>query len=397
MMDWKTPPVGPGPGGRARAGTGRVWTTHAGHGPIGSAGPHRVAEGGIRVAKGGVMVKLDGARGEGGGQILRTALTLSLLTGRPFRIDRIRANRDKPGLRPQHLAAVQAAAELGGAEVSGASVGSRSLTFRPGEVGRGDLTIDIGTAGSTALVLHTLHLPMALGAGSGVRLALRGGTFNLAAPSFPFLASTWAPLMKALGLTAAVAMPAAGFFPAGGGRLEAWIEPGRPRALVRERRGPVEVRAEAGVCRLPASVAERMLERAESRLGPLGIDLAVDLVEWTGGGAGTAIALTASDGETPATFVGLGERGKPAEAVADEAVDALLAHLAVPGAAVDPHSADQLLLPLALAEGRSVYTTSEATEHLRTNAATLAAFLDRPIAIEEPDPGSGEATRVVVG
>lgn len=397
MMDRQRPPVGPGSSGRAGLGSGgRRWTTHAGHGPIGSAGPHRVAEGGIVVAKGGGIVRLDGARGEGGGQILRSALTLSLLTGRPFRIDRIRANRDRPGLRPQHLAAVQAAAELGSAEVSGAAVGSRSLTFRPGEARRGDLTIDIGTAGSTALVLHTLHLPMTLGAESGARLSLHGGTFNLAAPSFPYLAGAWAPWMKALGLTVAVAMPSAGFYPAGSGRLEAWIEPGQPRAIVRERRGPVEVRAEAGVSRLPASIAERMLDRAEARLRPLGIDLAPDLVEWSGG-PGTAIALTASDGESSATFVGLGERGKPAEAVADEAVDALLAHLAVPDAAVDPHAADQILLPLALAEGRSVYTTSEATEHLRTNVATLAAFLDRPVAIDEPPPGSGEAARVIVG
>lgn len=400
MMDWKSPPIGPGRGGHAGTGAGRRWTTHAGHGPVGMAGPHRVGEEGvIRVSRGGAMVRLDGARGEGGGQILRTALTLSLLTGRPFRIDRIRANRDKPGLRPQHLAAVQAAAELGRAEVSGASVGSRSLTFRPGPVERRDLTIDIGTAGATALVLQTLHLPLALGDGAGVRLVLEGGTFNLAAPSFPFLAATWAPHMKALGLPVAVAMPSAGFFPIGGGRLEAWIEPGTPRAVVLDARGPVTVRAEAGVRGLPDSIAERMLVRAEGRLRSVGIEPEVDLVRWPGRGAGTAIALTASDGTTPATFVGLGERGKPAEAVADEAIDALLAHLAVPGAAVDPHSADQLLLPLALAEGRSVYTTSEATEHLRTNAATLAAFLDRPIAIEEPDPvaDTPSPARVVVG
>jgi RNA 3'-terminal phosphate cyclase (ATP) len=392
MMDWQTPPIGTG---RAAPGGGRRWMTHAGHGPIGSAGPHRPGgEGPSPEGKGGAMVRLDGAQGEGGGQILRTALTLSLLTGRPFRVDRIRANRDRPGLRPQHLAAVQAAAELGNADVSGASVGSRSLTFRPGAVGRRDLAIDIGTAGSTAMVLHTLHLPLALAEGAGVRLTLEGGTFNLAAPSFPFLAATWAAHMRDLGLPVAVAMPSAGFFPAGGGRLEAWVEPGEPRAIVRDSRGPVEVRAEAGVCGLPHSIAERMLARAEERLGSLGIDLAVDLAEWPGRGPGAAIALTATDGTTPATFVGLGRKGKPAEAVADEAVEELLAYLSVPDAAIDPHSADQLLLPLALAEGRSVYTTPEATEHLRTNARTIAAFLDRPIVIDEADGGPA---RVVVG
>ena len=138
--------------------------------------------------------------GEGGGQILRTALTLSLLTGRPFRIVKVRANRDKPGLRPQHLTAVQAAAELGDAEVSGAEVGSRDLTFRPGPYTPRDLSFDIGTAGSTALVLQTLHLPLALRADRPVRLTLTGGTFNATAPSFPFLEATWRAHLAALGM-----------------------------------------------------------------------------------------------------------------------------------------------------------------------------------------------------
>jgi RNA 3'-terminal phosphate cyclase (ATP) len=132
-------------------------------------------------------VTLDGSRGEGGGQILRTALTLSLLTGRPFRMVKIRANRDKPGLRPQHQKAVEAAAALGQARVTGGSVGSRELTFSPSTYAPRDLSIDIGTAGSAGLVLQTLHLPLALKAESPARLALTGGTFNPKAPAFPFL------------------------------------------------------------------------------------------------------------------------------------------------------------------------------------------------------------------
>ena len=195
-MDWYNSAIGSGFGERLISG-GKRWTKHGGHAGVGT--PHSVGERGgcVAKAKGSGMVNLDGSRGEGGGQILRTALTLSLLTGRPFQIRQIRANRDRPGLRPQHLAAVQAAAELGHAEVSGASVGSRTLTFRPGEVEPRDLTIDIGTAGATALVLQTLHLPIALRAESGVRLTLEGGTFNLAAPSFPFLAETWARHLRA--------------------------------------------------------------------------------------------------------------------------------------------------------------------------------------------------------
>jgi len=388
-MDWHTPKVGD----RIES-SGRRWVTHGGHNGAGA--PHRVGREARRVAHGSGMVALDGSRGEGGGQILRTALTLSLMTGRPFRIAKIRANRDRPGLRPQHLAAVQAAAELGRAEVTGASVGSRTLIFRPRAVEPRDLTIDIGTAGATSLVLQTLHLPLAMNAEAGVRLVLEGGTFNVAAPSFPFLRDTWVRLVGRLGLPVSLTMPAAGFYPAGGGRLEAWIEPGRPRAILRDTRDtPTAVRGEAGVCRLGRGIAERMVERATARLLDRGILPMLDLVEWAGGSPGAAIGLTLDDGSIPATFVGLGERGKPAEAVADEAVDALLAHLDVADAAIDPHSADQILIPLALAEGRSLFTVSEVTEHLRTNVGTIAAFLDRPVEIAEGDAdGPG---RVVVG
>ncbi len=158
----------------------------------GGAAPHRLVgspRGSLRVVSSPSspdrLITLDGSSGEGGGQILRSALTLSLLTGRPFRIVKIRANREQPGLRPQHLNAVMAAAKVGQAEVVGASVGSRDLTFRPKELVLDDLSIDIGTAGSTALVLHTLYLPLALRAGKPVRLTLVGGTFNFRAPVVP--------------------------------------------------------------------------------------------------------------------------------------------------------------------------------------------------------------------
>ncbi len=394
-MDWQPSQAdwGHTPSDRHYSG-GKLWVTHAGHGGLGA--PHRGALESNRVAKPLGMVNLDGSKGEGGGQILRTALTLSLLTGRPFQISQIRANRDRPGLRPQHLAAVQAAAELGHAEVSGASVGSRTLTFRPGTVDARDLTIDIGTAGATALVLQTLHLPIAMNAESGVRLVLEGGTFNLAAPSFPFIAETWCAHLRRLGLRVGLAMPSAGFYPTGGGRLEAWIEPGTPQAIVLDSRGPlVAVRVEAGVCQLDRGIAERMIARVEERLASRGIVPEVRIVEWTGRSPGAAVSIVADHGSTGGNFVGLGERGKSAELVADDAVDELLAYLGVPDAAVDPHSADQLLLPLALAEGRSVFTVSEITGHLRTNVATIAAFLDRPIEIHESV--NDRPARVVVG
>ena len=225
---------------------GRRWVTHVPHvGSVATArqGPHLTRRPGsaerflhrfillgeresrVVATESQRLITLDGSRGEGGGQILRTALTLSLLTGRPFRLVKVRANRDKPGLRPQHLSAVEAAAELGGAELQGGSVGSRDLTFRPGSYEPRDLSISIGTAGSTALVLQTLHLPIALRASSPVRVTISGGTFNTKAPSFPFLETTWRAHLGRLGAPIAVTMPFAGFYPKGGGELDAWIEP----------------------------------------------------------------------------------------------------------------------------------------------------------------------------
>jgi RNA 3'-terminal phosphate cyclase (ATP) len=313
---------------------------------------------------------------------------------------RVRANRDKPGLRPQHLRAVEAAAALGQARVAGASVGSSELVFHPGAYSPHDLTIDIGTAGSTSLILQTLHLAIAMRAESAVRIVITGGTFNPKAPAYPFLDHTWRRHLAALGMPVALAMPAAGFFPRGGGQLEGWIEPARPRAWIQTERGPLRrIRGIAGVSNLRDDIARRLAHRAEQRLDDQGwsVEIAIETVRWPSPGQGAALALIAEhEGNVPATFVGLGERGKPAETVADEAVDELIAFEEVRGGAVDPHSADQILLPLSLAEGRSIYTATEVTEHLRTNAETIRAFLDRPIVIEEPDapdlPG-----RVVIG
>jgi RNA 3'-terminal phosphate cyclase (ATP) len=334
-------------------------------------------------------VTLDGSHGEGGGQILRTALSLALLTGRAFRIVRIRANRDKPGLRPQHLKAVETAAAVAGCKVAGAAVGSRELTFRPSKYVPHDLSIEIGTAGSTALVLQTLHLPLAARAESAVRVTLTGGTFNRNAPSFPFLESTWRGYMGQLGLPVALAMPCAGFYPKGGGRLEAWIEPGTPRPLVLTERAPLaSLRGFAAVSQLDPQIAERMRRRAEHRLRAAGFEPEIAVGTWPSFAPGAAIVLAAEHGSIISSFVGLGERGKPSEAVADEAVDELLAFEGS-SAAVDPHSADQILLPLALASGASEYTVSTVTEHLRTNARTIQAFLDRSIRIEERADGFG--------
>src|SRR4051812_13592118 len=269
------------------------------------------------------LVILDGSHGEGGGQILRTALSLSLLSGRSFRMVKIRANRDKPGLRPQHQKAVEAAAMLGHAAVTGGEVGSRQLGFHPQPYAAGDLAIDIGTAGSTSLVLQTLHLPLAMRAESAVRVALTGGTFNPKAPAYPFLDQTWRAYLGALGMPLALAMPAAGFYPRGGGQLDAWIEPATPRAWISTERGPLRrIRGIAGVCNLSDEIARRLHPRPFERRADQGLtgDLEIETVRGAGPGKGAAISLVAEHKQSiPATFVGLGERGKPAQAVADDA------------------------------------------------------------------------------
>jgi RNA 3'-terminal phosphate cyclase (ATP) len=195
-------------------------------------------------------------------------------------------------------------------------------------------------------------------------------------------------------------MPAAGFYPRGGGQLEAWIEPAMPRAWIQTERGALRrIRGIAGVANLRDDIAGRLRDRAVQRLEEQGLaaDVEIEAVRWPSPGQGAALSLIAEhEGAVPATFVGLGQRGKISEAVADEAVDQLLAFEAVDQGAVDPYSADQILLPLALAEGRSIYTVTEVTDHLHTNAATIGAFLDRPIVIEEPS-ASGRPGRVMVG
>jgi RNA 3'-terminal phosphate cyclase (ATP) len=328
------------------------------------------------------LVELDGSLGEGGGQILRTSLTLSLLTGQPFHLRHVRARRSKPGLQPQHLMSVRSAAKIGGARVRGDSVGSSDLQFEPGEVSAGTYHFDIGTAGSTGLVLQTLYLPLALRGSAPSEVTLIGGTHVTTSPCFHFLDVTWRAYLERFGLRLSLRMQRPGFYPRGGGVVVAHVQPAeRLRGVTLTRRGEVKVHGFSAIAGLPEHVARRQARRAAFRLEQFGVAADVREEEWQGG-PGSVLALVVETGPAPALFFGLGARGKPAEVVADEAADQAIAYLRAAPAAVDAHSADQIVLLLALAEGPSEYTTAAITQHLLTNIATIRRFIEREIVCE---------------
>jgi RNA 3'-terminal phosphate cyclase (ATP) len=319
------------------------------------------------------MIILDGSQGEGGGQILRSALSLSLLTGAPFRIDNIRAGRSRPGLMRQHLTAVEAAALIGGAEVSGAEIGARSLFFRPGKVRGSDHRFSVGTAGSTTLVLQTV-LPALLTAAEPSSLVLEGGTHNPASPPFDFLARSFLPLVKRMGPLVEATLERPGFYPAGGGRLRVRVTPSaRLQPLELEERGAISARrVRAVVSNLPRSIAERELVHLRERLAWDARAFSIESVDSAGPGNVVLIELECE--HLTEVFVGFGEKGVRAEAVADRAADEVAAYLAT-DAPVGPHLADQLILPLALAGGGRFRTVAP-TPHTRTQLEVVQRFLE---------------------
>jgi RNA 3'-terminal phosphate cyclase (ATP) len=336
------------------------------------------------------MIELDGSIGEGGGQILRTSLALSLLTGQAFHLKNIRAGRSKPGLQPQHLMSVRAAAEIAQAQLRGASRDSTDLVFEPGLVASGRYHFAIGTAGATGLVLHTVYLPLALRGTGPSELVLEGGTHVPASPCFHFLDTTWRAYMDLLGIQVRLRLNRPGFYPRGGGRVDVNVQPcSKIRRLQLSERIPAKaVTGISAVAGLPIDIALRQARRAANRLRESGLRVDIQEETWSGG-PGTVLTLTLDTHPAPTMFFGLGARGKRAERVADEAVDQLLDYLAVAPAAVDSHSADQLVLPLALAEGTSEFTVSAVTSHLLTNIAMIQRFIDREITCEgeEGQPG----------
>jgi RNA 3'-terminal phosphate cyclase (ATP) len=328
---------------------------------------------------------LDGSHGEGGGQILRTALSLAVLLGRPVSLTRIRANRPKPGLRPQHLTVVRALAAISEAEVAGDALGSTELRFVPHTLRGGGLRFDIGairgSAGSVPLLFQALLVPLSFAAGPS-RLSLLGGTHVPGGPPVPYLADVYLPTLRRLGVRAEVRLRRWGWYPAGGGELEATIQPAPSlRGLVCDEPADVgRVRGLSAVSRLPGSIAERQRRRAAERLAAAGVSTEIAVEEdATARGPGTLLFLAVPG---RAGFTALGRRGVPAERVADEAVDALL-HFGACGAAVDDHLADQLVPFLALAEGPSRLTCPTVSSHLRTVIWVVRQFVSVGITVDD--------------
>ena len=328
------------------------------------------------------MLELDGANG--GGQLLRSALTLALCTGTGFTMRGIRAGRSRPGLMRQHLTCVQAACAISSGQATGATLGSTELRFVPGTVAAGDFNFALGTAGSTMLVLQTL-LPALWQTGAPSRLRLEGGTHNPLAPSADFIQHAYLPAMRRLGACADLTLESHGFYPAGGGVVVASIEPcARLDVAAFHQRGALlSVEATALLSALSVTIGQRELAVLGQRLGLDEDQLHLRSVR-PAIGPGNAVTVRVAHADHVELFTGYGERGVSAEKVA-ERLAAHVKHYLDSQACIGEHLADQLLLPMALAGGGE-FTTCTASDHLRTNAALIEKFVAVEIDCEQVGP-----------
>ena len=328
-------------------------------------------------------IEIDGSAGEGGGQILRTSLALSLLTLRPFRLIRVRARRKKPGLAPQHLKSIQAAVAISNSKVEGATLRSQEIVFEPGEVIRSNYRFDIGTAGATSLVFQTVCYPLAIKA-AGSSVSITGGTHVPQSPSYHYLSLQWLPWIQRLGYEMQLDLKRAGYYPRGGGEIEAAIGVHHKTtpALLLEGRGAItELNILSTYTNLPLTVAERQLKTAAALLRQAGLTFTDAIEEIPGFGAGCQLIIHAKFETGSCAYFALGERGKPAEKVGEEAAARFLEFHRSSGA-VDQYLADQLLLPAILQRNRTQFSCSKITQHLLTNTEIICKFCPVRIQIE---------------
>lgn len=330
---------------------------------------------------------IDGSEGEGGGQVLRTALSLSAITGKSVRIEHVRGTRKKPGLFRQHLTAFKAAAKICGAAMEGAELGSSEIAFHPGPIKGGDYEFSIGSAGSTTLVAQTL-LPILAMAGTASRVTISGGTHNRWAPTFDFFDRAFLPQFAAMGGRASARLLRYGFHPAGGGAVELHVKPTEnTHALDLLTRGPrTETQVVAIVSNLKHDIAKREVKALIK-----GLSLSADqgeIIYADGPGPGNVVTLFLGHEHVTEVFTGLGENGVRAEAVAKNVLSEAQSYLTATNAsgtantAVGEHLADQLLLPMALMGG-GVFTTTDISQHTRTNIDIIGMFLDVKITTQQ--------------
>jgi RNA 3'-terminal phosphate cyclase (ATP) len=330
-----------------------------------------------------VMIRIGGSFGEGGGQILRTSLSLSLATGKAFRIEKVRAGRERPGLLRQHLTAVLAAAEVGGAEVQGATLGSTELTFSPGPIRAGEYRFSVGTAGSGTLVFQTI-LPALMLASEPSRIVIEGGTHNNAAPPFDFLARTFVPLLERMGPKVQLQFERYGFYPAGGGRFCAEIQPAKALiGLHIGERGEIISRRSIGVvANLPRHIAQREVETVGKMLNWGSESFSVEESR-NSAGPGNIVMIEIGSADVTEIFSAFGQVGLSAEKVASIAARDARGYL-VSRAAAGEHLTDQLLLPIALA-GAGSFTAEKINMHARTNMTVISQFLPVRFETREED------------
>jgi RNA 3'-terminal phosphate cyclase (ATP) len=332
------------------------------------------------------MIEIDGSFGEGGGQILRTALSLSCLFNKPFRIFNIRKSRKKPGLMPQHLTCVKAAQLLSNAEISGDSLGSTELLFKPMAIKGGEFFFDIGTAGSTSLLAQTL-IPSLIFLKEKTSLTLKGGTHVPFSPSYNYISEVFAPILRIMGIKISLSIEAYGFYPKGGGKIKVDIFPTEEINPIRiKERGEISyLIGSSGVGNLPLKIAERQKNATIKRIIESGINIPIkiDLLNCTTPGQGTFLflrpvtELSMQQGKeiSLSGFGALGHRGKRAEEVGEEAAREFIDYY-FSGAAFDKHLADQIVLYLSLCKEKSYFTTHSITNHLITNLYIIKLFTD---------------------